>query len=450
MHLFADAVDLSKTPGIYFALAYWLSCVFYILPNPHRFHGWKLWAVLLMFLAAVSTFMVVTDGIAVQWFFPCMGVTVTLLLLCIKTCCTVSWQKAGYYCARAFTLGEFAASLEWQLFYFGLTVLKLPLRMDVTLLCLLGCHGLVYGVMYLMERKYRPHYGELPIGWKELQIAVVICFMAFAVSNMSYAFKNTPFSSQFTLEIFIIRTLVDLGGLGMLYAYHTQLQELNTKLEVEFLQSMLHMQYENYRISEETIALVDQKYHDLKHQIRLLRDEVDSGRKLEYLDRMEQEIKQYEASNKTGNRVLDTLLSAKSLQCQAQGISLTCVADGSELSFMHPMDLSALFGNALDNAIEGAAKLEDPEKRLIHVSVARQKQFLRIRVENCYQGELAYENGMPATTKQNKRYHGFGLKSIRDIVAKYDGSMTISARDGWFELRILFPVPNGQDGDSGQ
>ena len=168
---------------------------------------------------------------------------------------------------------------------------------------------------------------------------------------------------------------------------------------------------------------------------------MDSDTKLEYLDRMEQEIRQYEVQNKTGNRVLDTLLSAKSLQCQHQGISLTCVADGAELSFMHPMDLSALFGNALDNAIEGVCKLDDPEKRLIHVSIARQKQFLRIRVENCYEGELAYENGIPATTKADKRFHGFGLKSIRDVVAKYNGSMTINTQGGWFELRILLPVP---------
>ncbi len=438
--LLPDVVDLSRTPGIYYVITYWLSCVFYILPNPRRFNGWRLWGVLAGFLLAIGVFMVATDGIAVQWFFPCMFVTVSLMLLCIKCCCRITWRKAGYFCARAFTLGEFAAALEWQLFYFGLTVLKLPLRMDVNALFLLFSHGLTYGVMFLMERKYRPSYARLPVGFKELQTAVVLCFTAFAVSNLSYAFKNTPFSSTFTAEIFIIRTLVDLGGLIMLYAYHAQLQELDTKLEVEFLQSMLHMQYENYRISEETIALVDQKYHDLKHQIRLLRAEVEPEKRTEYLDRMEQEIRQYEAQNKTGNRVLDTLLSAKSLQCQNQGISLTCVADGKELDFMHPMDLSALFGNALDNAMESVCKLSDPEKRLIHLSIARQKQFLRIRVENCYEGEIAYEDGMPATTKQNKRYHGFGLKSIRDVVSKYSGSMTIRAENGWFELRILLPV----------
>lgn len=138
--------------------------------------------------------------------------------------------------------------------------------------------------------------------------------------------------------------------------------------------------------------------------------------------------------------MLDTILATKILKCQNLGISLTCVADGSALDFMHSMDISALFGNALDNAIESVSKISDPEKRLIHLSIARQKQFLRIRVENCYEGGLLYEGKNLITTKEDKHYHGYGLKSMEQTVRKYNGSMTIEPRDGWFELRILFPL----------
>ncbi len=431
---------LSKTPGIYFALTYWMSCVFFICPNPLRVKGVKLIAVMLGYLLAIGSFMNVTDGVAVAWFFPCMFVTVSLMLLFIKSCCRIPWAKAGYFCARAFTLGEFAASLEWQLYYFGVTALKLPLNPWISLAFLVASHAAVFGIMYAFERKHRPHFDRISIGMKELQTAVFICFSVFAVSNLSYAFDSTPFSSQFTAEIFIIRTFVDLGGLGMLYAYHSQLEEMSSRMEIEFLKNMLHLQYENYKFSAESIALVDRKYHDLKHQIQLLRSEVEAEEKRAYLDQMEQEISSYEAQNKTGNRVLDTMLSAKSVQCAQLNVSLTCVADGRELNFMHPMDLSALFGNALDNAIESVCKISDREKRLIHVSVARQKGFLRIRVENCYEGELRFQNGIPVTTKKDERYHGFGLRSIQSVVEKYNGSMTINAKGGWFELRILFPV----------
>jgi sensor histidine kinase regulating citrate/malate metabolism len=107
---------------------------------------------------------------------------------------------------------------------------------------------------------------------------------------------------------------------------------------------------------------------------------------------------------------------------------------------MHPMDISALFGNALDNAIESVLKIEDPDKRLIHVSVVRQKNFLRIRIENCYEGELRFENGMPITSKKEQGIHGYGTKSIRRITERYNGSMTIATKGNWFELRILIPL----------
>lgn len=154
---------------------------------------------------------------------------------------------------------------------------------------------------------------------------------------------------------------------------------------------------------------------------------------------MEQEIKRYEAQNKTGNEALDVFLTAKSIQCQNAGITLTCVADGKELDFLKPTDISVLFGNALDNAFESAEKIADSEKRLIHLSVARQKQFVRIRIENCCEGEIHFADGLPVTGK-DARYHGYGMKSIRSIVKKNNGSMTIKVQDGWFELRILLPV----------
>ena len=436
--------DLSHTPGIYYALAYWLSCTLYVAQLPRRLTGLRLAAVQAGFLSAIAVFMVVTDGVPMAWFLPCMSVSVTLMLLDIKICCGLDWMKTGYVWLRAFILGEFAAALEWQLFYFGLTVLGLPLRMWVNLLFLVVSHGVVFGLVFLLEQKHRSNY-LIDLTWREFASAVVLCLMVFAASNLSYVSQNTPFSSRFTSEIFIIRTLVDLGGVAILHAYHVQLQVLSTRLEMANLQNMLQMHYNNYRISEDSIALVNQKYHDLKHHIQLLRLEASAGEKLEYLDQMEAEIRAYEAQNKTGSRVLDAILTAKSLKCQREGINLTCVAEGQALEFMHPVDLSALFGNALDNAMESVKKLDDPEKRLIHVSVARQKGFLRIRVENCYEGQLCLESGMPASTKQDRRYHGFGLKSIRAIAAKYGGSMAIVSKDGWFELRILFPFSPTDD-----
>ncbi len=433
-------VDLTNTPGIYYVITYFLSSCLYIAVNPKRLTGWKLVAAQSVFLLALGSFMVWTDGIAVQWYIPCVMFETFLVWLSLFLCCKMDWKKTTYICARAMMLGEFAASLEWQLFYFGLTVGKLELRMEWNLLFLLVCHGSVFTLMYFLERRFQEDNATLRIAGKELLTTGVIFIVVYAISNMSYAISISPFSSRFPAEIFIIRTLADLGGVGMLYAYHMQLQFLHTQMENDYLQQMLRLQYENYRMSAESVDLVNQKYHDLKHQIEILRRAESDEEKNAYLDAMEQEIKAYELQNKTGNEVLDILLTTKGLQCQKQGISLTCVAEGAEMKFMHPMDISALFGNALDNAMESVSKIDDPDKRLIHMSVVRQKNFLRIRIENCFEGSIQFENGMPITNKKDRGMHGYGTKSIRKIAERYNGSMTIDTRGNWFELRVLIPL----------
>ena len=434
------AVDLNNTPGIYYAIAYFLSSCFYIGMNDRKLKGAKLILSQAVFFAVLTVFMVATDGIAKRWYIPCVIIECFILWTSILLCCRMDLFKTTYYAIRAFILGEFAASLEWQLFYYGLTTWNLPLNILWNLVFLAVSHGAVFGAMYFLEYRYRDTNSRLQITWRELRVAALLALCMYLVSNASYALQNTPFSSEYPTEIFIIRTLSDLGGVGFLYAYHIQLHEVSERLERNFLQGMLELQYENYKVSAESVEIVNRKYHDLKHQIAFLRSVDSSEERNAYLDQMEQEIRSYEAQNKTGNKVLDTILTAKSLQCQQEGITLTCVADGGSLSFMEPMDISALFGNALDNAIESVREIGQEEQRLIHLSVAKEKSFLRIRVENRYLGEIRFEHGLPLTNKTNKAFHGFGTRSMRQITEKYGGSMTIEAKDGWFELRVLFPL----------
>ncbi len=117
------------------------------------------------------------------------------------------------------------------------------------------------------------------------------------------------------------------------------------------------------------------------------------------------------------------------------------MADGTLLNFMNTADVCSIFGNALDNAIENVQKQEDIEKRMIQLSVFSKEQLIMIKFENYCDEAPILENGLPSTTKKNKNYHGYGLKSIKMISQKYGGSMTIKTENNWFVLRILIPRP---------
>lgn len=433
--------ELSNAPGAYYALAYWLGCLLYILISGKKKEGkgfiWKE----IFFLALMEGTVAVTSGQPVVFYWICMVLNLVYIYLNIWACCDMTPVTAGYYCVKAFIFGEFAASLEWQLYYFSLQVVRGKNTTVLSLIFLIVIFAAIFAIMYWFEKKYKNENRKLEIHKSEFLSALTIGAVAYIISNLSYAYSNTPFSGQFPQQIFIIRTLADLGAVAALYAYHAQLQELNVKRENDFLQNMIRMQYNDYQKSEESIAVVNQKYHDLKHAIALLKADISDSEKMKYLDQIEDDIRSYEAQNKTGNKVLDTILTGKTLSAQKSGITITCVADGKELDFISAIDISTLFGNALDNAIEAVRQVKDPESRTIHLSVARKKNFICICVQNPYEGELIFKSGNPVTTKAEKEFHGYGVKSIRSVVEKYGGDVKITAVRQIFELNILIPVP---------
>ena len=216
---------------------------------------------------------------------------------------------------------------------------------------------------------------------------MLITATTFFVSNISFVIPNTPFSGRLGLEVFYIRTLVDLCGFVALHAQQEQRVQLKTSSENAAMNNLLRSQHEQYLQSKRTIEQVNRKYHDMKNQIDVIRDEPDPGRRADYLNDLEESIQGYATQRRTGNSVLDTLLTAKGANCAEHRIQLNCVADGALLDFMSVIDLTSIFGNALDNAIESAKRVDDPEMRLIRVAVFAQNNLLMIRIENTFDGD---------------------------------------------------------------
>ena len=115
------------------------------------------------------------------------------------------------------------------------------------------------------------------------------------------------------------------------------------------------------------------------------------------------------------------------------------MADGAKLSFMQGGDLYCLFGNMIDNALEAVTMLSDKAKRVINVVIKTHEGMVLVQEENFYEGQRAARDGLLPTTKEDKWYHGFGMRSMRMIVRKYGGEMKVNVSGGIFRLTILFP-----------
>lgn len=150
----------------------------------------------------------------------------------------------------------------------------------------------------------------------------------------------------------------------------------------------------------------------------------------------------------TGNKVLDVVLTTKSLQCQKKDITLNAMVDGKLLSDIHVKDICSLFGNILDNAIEATQQVLERDKRLITLSVRSRNSFIIVECDNysdsanvCFCDEqkrgLFRSSNLPKTTKVDTVRHGYGLKSISQVAEKYGGAMNCSYEEGWFKVKVL-------------
>ncbi|MEZ7792608.1 GHKL domain-containing protein [Niallia circulans] len=358
---------LPDIPRILTALAEWLACLVYISILAKKLYGWRLVAFSSGALIIQSVFLVITKDLPIVFWVPCMVVAMGMMFLLIYMCCDISMIEAGYFSVRAFVAAEFVASLEWQVRFFFWNAESSDIFLE--LLLLLFVYAFLFLSLWLLEKRHIPTEGRLNIRKREFWSTIMTGIAVFAISNLSFVTSRTPFSGQYAKEILNIRTLVDLGGLSILYAYHIQINDLRTRHELKAVQDILQNQYAQYQLSKESIEMINFKYHDLKNQLIALRAEENVDKRNEFLEKMENDIKFYEAQNKTGNHVLDTVLTSKNLHCIKNGITLTCVADGTLLNDMDVVDITTIFGNALDNAIEHVQQIKEAEKRLIHPEI---------------------------------------------------------------------------------
>lgn len=442
MSLYTDFAEIWSPPGFIYALGYSLVLAVMLLHEKSAGGAKRKWLAGSFFWLFTSVLMELTGGSDGLVFVLTMLAIFAAMAVCLYIV-TRDRTRALFLAVKTFICGEFAASFCWQIYY--LTALYHPQFRTVLWLnvFMFGIYAILVSILWQLERWLRRGGVVVCYTPRDVAVAIVVGLSIYVVSNLSYVTRNSLFSGTQSRDLFAIHTLADMTGVSLLFLMQFQLRELQTRLEKNALQGLMQTQYQAYQLSQESIELVNRKYHDLKHQIALLREQGLSAKSEAQLSEMEREIKQFEAQYHTGNAVLDTVLTSKGLLCQGRGIELKCIADGKALAMMDEMEIAALFGNMLDNAIESVERVEDPAQRLIRLYVAAENGFLRIRMENTCAETLRFEDGLPLTTKDDARFHGFGMKSMRRTVEKYGGSLVAEQEDNWFSLKILIPLEQG-------
>ena len=204
-------------------------------------------------------------------------------------------------------------------------------------------------------------------------------------------------------------------------------------------EQMIRDAEQHYHHSRELIEYVNRTVHDLKHTLKGLEHGSDQD-KIKFAQETAAVIQDYQRLVYSENEVLNTILAEKALLCENNNISFSVSIGNVDLSFLSVPDLYVILGNAIDNAVEGAMQVTDPEKRAISVSIQPKGGFLAIQTNNYFSGSVQMRGDLPLTSKLNRLGHGYGLKNIRALAEKYGGSLSVTNQDQVFILIILLPL----------
>ncbi len=284
--------------------------------------------------------------------------------------------------------------------------------------------------IYMLVRDWRYRFGR-----KDTLVVSFSFSIALAVNLLSaYEYENLGILSNslvYLIDIFLIVSFT----VSFLYSKNTvYIQEQESKKQQTI--ERMNQQFSYYQEKAKDEERVRFLYHDMKNHLLILERQNSDETKQMAAD-LRRQISDYEDYIHTGNDFLDVIIRDKVKRAKEQRIDFLAMIHFDAGDFIEPMDISAIFGNALDNAIEASVKLP-PEQRLITVKADCVREMLSIVFENnCQRGESGYEH----TTKSDCFLHGFGIQNMKTAAEKYGGQCLIQQKPGRFTVKIILPLP---------
>ncbi|MBO1702795.1 sensor histidine kinase [Eubacterium callanderi] len=247
--------------------------------------------------------------------------------------------------------------------------------------------------------------------------------------------------------ILMIVTLCLLGlDLYLIKLFEDISQKYQLEKEMDLRDQQMLMQATYYQSIETQYDHSRRLIHDMKNHMQTLEELYSSGSGIEAKNYAQTILESMDALSgrfKCKNRILTIIINDKILKCDEQGIEIDTQVEDLDFGFIDPFDMTTIFSNLLDNAIEACSKIL-VEKRKIDLKVYRFNGFVTISVRNPYKGKLVWEKDSLVSTKGGN-HMGLGLKNVASAVEKYDGTMQRKSDKGYFEVKILMSSESKTD-----
>lgn len=293
---------------------------------------------------------------------------------------------------------------------------------------------IVYYLIFIMFalRLNKNNFYEAKYDFKFLVVGCVFILSDIVINSIVSWYSTIHFENIYLGIVALINVLCCF--IGLFYIFE-MFYSNNIKNQMKIIEEIQKKESNQYKISKETIDMINIKCHDFRHQIREFGDNQKID--VEAIANLNKLIRIYDSTYHTENEALNVILNEKTLLCNNKNIRFTCIVDGNALNFIENEDIYSLFGNLIDNSIEAVNQLDDNEK-IISLKIKQVGNIVSISIKNGYKGKIQMENNLPLSKKEDNIHHGFGMKSIKMVCEKYNGNLRLNIENNIFIVTILF------------
>lgn len=346
----------------------------------------------------------------------------------------ISYLVLGYMSARWGTL----------IFDYYLANLTLIIR-QLTVVLLTGVW-----VVLLNRKKYEDVKGVWFAGL--FFPPAVSAFIIFSLICIGTVFMQIYGIFLIILDIFFL-VLMNLY-IWYLFSYQSRNKKLKAELEIRKKQSEL--QYRYYERVEQQYQSSRKMIHDMRNHLQAIEAlrEQDTVKEKEYIKDMHQMLDSFALVRYTENRMLNIILNEKAKEAEKLGIVMDIQIGKISLGHIRDMDVTTIFANLLDNALEAAGQAEG--ERRIQVRADAFHEFVAVRIRNTVsvcRGEGADVASEGRSDRRNVRgkdaglqkktgsvmHMGLGLENVRRTLEKYDGGMMAERAGNEYIVNITIP-----------
>ena len=282
--------------------------------------------------------------------------------------------------------------------------------------------------MYLMFYRKLDRNIKLRLSFVFILIPVAMVFVYYIV----YSYNIETFTNV-TLWFIVIVSILFAALIVIMNNLVIKMQEYNqNEKELELLKQKEKSQLEYYKlmkVKEEEIRKIN---HYIKNNLQMIYTLNNEKKKEELVEKINDNLKRYELVRYSKNDILNIILNSKINVAKSKNIDVD-ISLKKNLSFMDDLDISNLFSNILDNAIENCVKSNDKK---IKLSIYKRLDYIVIQCSNSYDGKVVEANKKIISRKSDEG-HGYGLRIIDDIVKKYNGEKSIDYNDDTFTISLF-------------